>query len=41
MDLGLFEPLAAINERFANLQDLLGTICDRRLCEAGAWNRAG
>jgi hypothetical protein len=25
MDLALFEPLAAINERFAKLQDLLGT----------------
>jgi hypothetical protein len=32
MDLGLFEPLAAINERFARLQDLLGTTM-RHLCE--------
>ncbi len=32
MDLGLFEPLAAINERFAKLQDLLGTTM-RHLCE--------
>lgn len=32
MDLGLFEPLAAMNERFAKLQDLLGTTM-RHLCE--------
>lgn len=32
MDLDLFEPLAAINERFAKLQDLLGTTM-RHLCE--------
>lgn len=32
MDLGLFEPLAAMNERFAKLQDLLGTAM-RHLCE--------
>ncbi len=32
MDLALFEPLAAINERFAKLQDLLGTTM-RHLCE--------
>jgi hypothetical protein len=32
MDLGLFEPLAAVNERFAKLQDLLGTTM-RHLCE--------
>jgi hypothetical protein len=32
IDLGLFEPLAAINERFAKLQDLLGTTM-RHLCE--------
>ena len=32
MDLALFEPLAAINERFAKLQDLLGTSM-RHLCE--------
>lgn len=32
MDLELFEPLAAINERFAKLQDLLGTTM-RHLCE--------
>jgi hypothetical protein len=25
MDLSLFEPLAAVNERFGKLQDLLGT----------------
>lgn len=32
MDLDLFEPLAAMNERFAKLQDLLGTSM-RHLCE--------
>lgn len=32
MDLDLFEPLAAMNERFAKLQDLLGTTM-RHLCE--------
>lgn len=32
MDLGLFEPLAAVNERLAKLQDLLGTTM-RHLCE--------
>ncbi len=32
MDLGLFEPLAAVNERFAKLQDLLGTTM-RHLCD--------
>lgn len=32
MDLGLFEPLAAMSERFAKLQDLLGTTM-RHLCE--------
>jgi len=32
MDLALFEPLAAVNERFAKLQDLLGTTM-RHLCE--------
>ena len=32
MDLGLFEQLAAMNERFAKLQDLLGTAM-RHLCE--------
>jgi hypothetical protein len=32
MDLDLFEPLAAVNERFAKLQDLLGTTM-RHLCE--------
>ncbi|MEX0670383.1 MAG: hypothetical protein WD060_08010 [Pirellulales bacterium] len=32
MDLALFEPLAAINGRFAKLQDLLGTTM-RHLCE--------
>jgi len=32
MDLALFEPLAAMNERFAKLQDLLGTAM-RHLCE--------
>jgi len=32
MDLGLFEPLAALNERFAKLQDLLSTTM-RHLCE--------
>lgn len=32
MDLGLFEPLAAVNERFAKLQDLLGSTM-RHLCE--------
>ncbi|NDC54401.1 MAG: hypothetical protein EBZ74_08950 [Planctomycetia bacterium] len=32
MDIGLFEPLAALNERFAKLQDLLSTSM-RHLCE--------
>ena len=32
MDLTLFEPLAAMNERFAKLQDLLGTAM-RHFCE--------
>ena len=32
MDLALFEPLAAVNERFGKLQDLLGTTM-RHLCD--------
>lgn len=32
MDIELFEPLAAMNQRFATLQDLLGTSM-RHLCE--------